>query len=384
MNVLFVGRADTGLTPIAGALLRDRLCRDARADVEVSTAGLDAVPGSPAVDAAAARALEEGIDLSGHRSRRLDPSLLAWAGLVVALEEPLERRIQDLAGSAAAPCRLLAQHGPDLAEAGDWAALDPGGEASWRCLLGRLRSSIEALYRDLPAAAPEVYARAVEHLFSGRTGATLSLAPADWDQIERWWSAGVPLWIVLDSLRASMHRTARRGDAGRMRRLRYCAPDVQDRFAAWNRSRGGAEPPAPPPCDGSLPGAGVARTDGEPADLLRERAAVVLREALAGARAREEGPLAGLLEAALRDVQEAPRAEDLSEERLRLHAIDEWIADRLPAAVEAAALVAERAEAEARLAAHRDRMTRDAFDRTVQRLLQRRLRERLGVAGLPV
>ncbi len=86
MRVLVVCLANQCRSPIGEYLLATKL-QDARSDVEVSSAGLEAVPGMPATSAAR-RAMERrfGKDLlSRHKATHLSPALIAQSDLLLVM-----------------------------------------------------------------------------------------------------------------------------------------------------------------------------------------------------------------------------------------------------------------------------------------------------------
>ncbi len=84
-KILFVCTGNTCRSPMAEALFRKRIGEGT--EWEADSAGLYAANGSPA-STHAIQALEElGIDLSGHRSKFLDPELAHQADLIVSMTE---------------------------------------------------------------------------------------------------------------------------------------------------------------------------------------------------------------------------------------------------------------------------------------------------------
>lgn len=79
-------------SPVAEALVRERSAVEGRA-IEVASAGLMALDGEPADEMMCLVAARHGLDLSGHRSRPLDPALLRWADLVLVMEEEQRRHL---------------------------------------------------------------------------------------------------------------------------------------------------------------------------------------------------------------------------------------------------------------------------------------------------
>jgi protein-tyrosine-phosphatase len=67
-------------------------------ELEVRSAGTIATPGQPAERRAVAVCREVGIDLSEHRSQPLTAELVAWADLVVVMEDIHALAVRELGG----------------------------------------------------------------------------------------------------------------------------------------------------------------------------------------------------------------------------------------------------------------------------------------------
>jgi protein-tyrosine phosphatase len=86
-SVLFVCMANRFRSPLAAALFRRQLEARGMAELwQVSSAGTWAETGLPALGQAREAALQYGLDLSGHRSRRVDRQLLAGQDLVLVMQ----------------------------------------------------------------------------------------------------------------------------------------------------------------------------------------------------------------------------------------------------------------------------------------------------------
>jgi protein-tyrosine-phosphatase len=85
VHVLFVCTGNICRSPMAAAIARDLLAAAGSSDVEVSSAGTQALAGNGATGLAIAIAEEHGLDLLGHRARQLTPELVAGADLVVGM-----------------------------------------------------------------------------------------------------------------------------------------------------------------------------------------------------------------------------------------------------------------------------------------------------------
>jgi protein-tyrosine phosphatase len=84
-RVLFVCTGNTCRSPLAAGALAQALGPEAER-VEVRSAGTAAWEGNPATEFSVEVALRDGVDLGGHRSRRVTPALLHAADLVLVME----------------------------------------------------------------------------------------------------------------------------------------------------------------------------------------------------------------------------------------------------------------------------------------------------------
>lgn len=102
MRVLFVCSGNTCRSPLAVALFRRLLDEAGRPDITVESAGTGAYDGAPASDGAFLVALEQGLDLSGHRGRLLDRELVAQSDLILAMSRGHLSRVERLGGEGKA------------------------------------------------------------------------------------------------------------------------------------------------------------------------------------------------------------------------------------------------------------------------------------------
>src|SRR5512135_2244316 len=97
MNILLVCSGNTCRSPLAAAILTDKLSRLPEfAGVSVQSAGIAAWDGTPASEGAYLVALERGLDLSGHRARMLTADQVRDADLVLTMSESHARRVAEL------------------------------------------------------------------------------------------------------------------------------------------------------------------------------------------------------------------------------------------------------------------------------------------------
>ena len=84
-RVLFVCTGNTCRSPLAAAAFT-RALGERAARVEVTSAGTAAFDGAPASEGSRRVAAAAGLDLSRHRSRRLDSAMLAGVDLVLLMD----------------------------------------------------------------------------------------------------------------------------------------------------------------------------------------------------------------------------------------------------------------------------------------------------------
>ncbi len=141
---------NTCRSPMAAAVFREELGDDA-AQVEVVSAGVSALDGQPASAGAREAARREGLDLSGHRSRRATAPLLRDADLVLVMEREHARAAVGL-GAEPAKVHVLS----DWPEPGEpeLAVPDPfgGSPEAYEESLRRIRRHVRRIVPTVRAA----------------------------------------------------------------------------------------------------------------------------------------------------------------------------------------------------------------------------------------
>lgn len=153
-QVLFVCAGNTCRSPLAAALLRRALGPES--GVRVESAGVVAVPGSPATRHAQDVAQRSGLDLSEHRARRLDDPLLVTSDLILTMDSYELEVIRQRVPGASERLSLLSDYARERAT-GEGIPDPFGGslEAYEECLR-RLEGHVS---RVLPAVLREARAR---------------------------------------------------------------------------------------------------------------------------------------------------------------------------------------------------------------------------------
>ena len=134
VRVLFVCTGNTCRSPLAAAALAAELGGDA-GRVQIGSAGTAALDGQPVSEGTRVVAESDGIDLSGHRSRRITPALLRAADFVFVME-PLHRVAVEALGAPRDRVHLLSEWPepgePDLPISDPFGASKESYEECWR------------------------------------------------------------------------------------------------------------------------------------------------------------------------------------------------------------------------------------------------------------
>ena len=141
-KLIFVCTGNTCRSPMAEGLLISLL--GSNCGWEISSAGVHASDGLPASSGAVAALRDQGLDISGHRSRRLTPSLIQGADLLVTMTNSHRDAVLALAPESEGKVFLLKSFGIAQCAADIY---DPVGEAL--DVYRRVRDEIDAALPDL-------------------------------------------------------------------------------------------------------------------------------------------------------------------------------------------------------------------------------------------
>ncbi len=373
MRILFVCTANIHRSALAEAILRALAQGAGRDDVEVDSAGVAGLDDEPAAPGAVRAAAAGGFNLSRHRSRAVTRAMLREADMILVMERAHRDHLAVLEPDSAGRCRLLSEYAPpgcvieprdDVPDAG----MDE--TATFERSFSIVKQCVEALWKELPPPPEEIYTRSIEERFRRHRGAPIALSPVDWETIERWWESGVPLWLVLTTLDEAFSRR-RPGQGGRPRRLSWFVDDIDERFEAYRKGR------VTPGEQGDAP-AGRADDEEAPCRMAARR----LEEAGYRAAAAGHAQAAALLKDARREVRALESERDPAALIRSLDGLEQRLLTRLRDAIDPAEMARLQDEAADRLAPHRERMSPDAFEATVTRLVDGRIREIFSLPSL--
>ena len=114
MKLLFVCSGNTCRSPMAEAIARRLAAERGLGDLRMSSAGTGAVDGAPVSDGALLVAIENGLDVGGHRSRALTREIVADADLILVMGETHLDRVRAMgAGEKVMLLTDYASHGSE-------------------------------------------------------------------------------------------------------------------------------------------------------------------------------------------------------------------------------------------------------------------------------
>lgn len=231
--------------------------------------------------------------------------------------------------------------------------------------------------------ATQQYFRAVEERFIERRGKALLLSPGDVARVADWHRQGIPLEAVLEAIDVHFERMQRRERAPRRAvTLAYLEDEVLDAWAGVRRRKLGR--PAPAAGSGAAPT--VLATRDEHARACAALRAAAERLAAGGDLERRlgEAVTAGLAKleakAGLFDETKPEHDDERAEDHLRR--LERSILEHAREALGAGAVEALAADVLASLGDKRARMDPKALERAMTQLVDRSLRERLGIPRL--
>jgi len=146
MNLLFVCSGNTCRSAMAEALARKIAARRGIADLNVSSAGTNAWDNAPATDEALLVGMERELDLTGHRARKLTPTIVSEADLIFVMTPGHIEPVKQMGGRGKA--HVIDEY---ASGSGNEGINDPyGGDLeTYRQTADRLEQELEKLFDRL-------------------------------------------------------------------------------------------------------------------------------------------------------------------------------------------------------------------------------------------
>jgi hypothetical protein len=204
------------------------------------------------------------------------------------------------------------------------------------------------------------YFTEIEETFVRRRGKSLFLSPIDWAMMEDWQRRGVPLHIVIRGIESVFDGFDKNPGPRSIKSLLYCREEIEAQFVEWAAGQAGrAESVA---SDGSADTDAIRRHIDDAVEALRANGNENLLEDLERACIR-----LGELRAAMSD--------DLETIDGSLADVEKLIDKALLTKTDKQHLKDLKKETAAMLRAHKSEMQPDAYERTVELMMLKRLRE---------
>lgn len=221
------------------------------------------------------------------------------------------------------------------------------------------------------------YCRDIEaYLCRKNDGHLIRIAGAAFECVSRWADQGIPLKVACAGIDRYFERYYRRGPRRRPVRIEFCEADVLDAFDDWRRA--------------------VGVLHGEAAEVpVRARASLashversIARLTALRASAELTRPIDGVLERTIRELDQllpvAKNARGAGRDAVMsmLETLDRGLIEAALDIADSRVRSEAEAEAHTQLSAFRERMSREAYERSVAAAVERHLREHFGLPGL--
>lgn len=222
------------------------------------------------------------------------------------------------------------------------------------------------------------YFTEIEDAFVRRRGKHLFLSPMDWALMESWKQQEIPLHLVLRAIERAFDSFEARPRKRSVKSLLYCQEEVEAQFAEWLELRVGSNEPAEATEDNAHFSAAAIQQhlQQKKNQLLQLSASTIGKVEFAETVSRAADRLIEI-------EQDLSSGSGLHSKRLEdsLTGIERMLNDALlrhyPSEV-----VSIRAEVKVELKPYRAQMEKLVYEQTLNNLLLKRLRERIGVPRL--
>lgn len=222
------------------------------------------------------------------------------------------------------------------------------------------------------------YFTEIEETFIRRRGKNLMLSPLDWALIESWQEREVPLHIILRGIELVFDTIDKQPNRKRsVKSLFYCKEEIEAQFAEWLESQVGKNSSVEAPTSDDEHQISKSGLFSDEAIENHLAAATADLELL---KKKADGEIGETLERVLN------RLTELKESRLSAEMLEESL-EKLDALMDESLLKNSetdnlKKEIEKQLASYQNKMERDVFNRTVELMLLKKLREQMKIPRL--
>jgi len=231
------------------------------------------------------------------------------------------------------------------------------------------------------------YFSEIEETFIRRRGRNLLLSPLDWALIENWQERGVPLPVVLRGIEKVFDGVDQQSMKSKrtIKSLMYCREEIEAQYAEWldnqigKNGAGKVQSSKFKVQSSETKDTSSSKSELFPTETISMHLANVA-EQLNSAREKAKGDLRESLQTAFerlaklrQNFTDAKKLEDALEK------LDAFIDESLLKTFETEKL---KGEIEKQLASHRNKMEREVYERTVDLILLKRIREKAEIPRL--
>ncbi|MBN2453175.1 MAG: low molecular weight protein arginine phosphatase [Candidatus Omnitrophica bacterium] len=150
-SVLFVCTGNSCRSVMAEGLMRKRLRELGKENISISSAGTSTLDGLSPTDGTIMVMKEEGIDVSGHRSRSLTADMIKKAGLILTMEESHKDEVLRIFPAVAKTHVLKKYENTDEGGSAAQGIRDPigGSIETYRAIKDEIKREIERFVKKL-------------------------------------------------------------------------------------------------------------------------------------------------------------------------------------------------------------------------------------------
>ena len=213
------------------------------------------------------------------------------------------------------------------------------------------------------------YYTEIEETFVRRRGKNLLLSPIDWALIEGWQQRGIPLHVAVRAIESVFDGYDKKPSVRAIKGLLYCREEIEVQFDEWLRSQAGKADDSAAVEDGSFSGEQVSSHINDLIASLQKLEAVWLREDLERVSARLEGLNANL-------------GQDFEHVDKSLADIEHFLDNSLLTNSDKTHLRKIETEVAEQLKAYKAGMDDEAYSKTFELMLLKRLREEYKIPRL--